>query len=158
MKPIAKKIWMFLAVLWASISTFAYDFEVDGIYYNIDAAAGTAVITTGDTPYTGEIIVPNVISVKNRDLKVVSIGQAFNNTTITAISIGKNISEIQYEAFKGCNRLKEITFSPSEDPIKINNTGYFNSFGCFYKLPLEKVVFGRSVVLSNGSDSPFIYI
>lgn len=156
-----------MAMLCLSIYASAYDFEVDGIFYNIDASAGTAVVTTGESAYAGEIIVPDVISIKNRDLTVVSIGQAFNNTTITAISIGKNISEIQFGAFDGCNSLKEITFLPSEKPIKINNRMFYNDYyahvGCFYKLPLEKVVFGRSVIVTtsgyhNISDgSPFIY-
>ena len=156
-----------MIILWLSIPAYAYDFEVNGIFYDIDATAGTAVVTNGDTPYTGEIIVPDVISIKNRDLLVVSIGQAFHNSTITSISIGKNISEIQFGAFDGCNSLREIYFLPSETPIKINNQMVYNDYyahvGCFYKLPLEKIVFGRSVIVTtsgyyNISDgSPFIY-
>ena len=158
-----------MAMLCLSISAVAYDFEVDGIFYDIDAAARTAVVTNGDTPYTGEIIVPDVISINNRDLMVVSVGQAFHNSTITSISIGKNISEIQFGAFDGCNSLREIYFLPSETAIKINNkkSEYFGDefahIGCFYKLPLEKIVFGRSVIVTtSGSNyisdgSPFIY-
>lgn len=156
-----------MTMLCLSISASAYDFEVDGIFYDIDASAGTAVVTTGDSPYTGEVIVPDVISIKGRALMVVSLGQAFNHTSITAITVGKNISEIQFGAFDGCNSLKEITFSPSENPIRINNKMVYNDYyahvGCFYKLPLEKVVFGRSVIVTtsgyyNISDgSPFIY-
>ena len=96
---------MVIAMLWLSISAFAYDFEMNGIFYDIDATAGTAVVTNGDSPYTGEIVVPDVISIKNRDLMVVSIGQAFHNSTITSISIGKNISEIQIGECDGCTSL-----------------------------------------------------
>ena len=168
MKPIIQKIWMVMAMLCLSISAFAYDFEVDGIFYDIDAAAGTAVVTNGDTPYTGEIIVPDVISIHNRDLMVVSIDHAFQNSTITSISIGKNISEIKYGTFNGCNSLREIYFLPSEKSIKIQNSKEYNAMvsnvGCFYKLPLEKVVFGRSVIVTTTEygnpitdGSPFIY-
>ena len=100
---------------------------------------------------------------------VVSMGQAFQNSTITSITVGKNISEIQFGAFDGCNSLREIYFLPSESPIKINNwkpvyVGDEHAhIGCFYKLPLEKIVFGRSVIVTTSgynyvSDgSPFTY-
>lgn len=35
MKPIIQKLWMFIAVLCASLSATAYDFRSGGLYYNI---------------------------------------------------------------------------------------------------------------------------
>lgn len=39
---------MSTAMLCASAPEFAYDFKVDGIYYDIDASAVTAVVAKGD--------------------------------------------------------------------------------------------------------------
>lgn len=75
MKHIVQKLWMFMAMLWISISAFAYDFEVDGIYYNITSMADLEVEVTsnGDfeqvvlhgflgyentTQYSGHLIIP----------------------------------------------------------------------------------------------------
>lgn len=35
MKPIIPKLWMFIAMLCSSLYASAYDFEVNGLYYNI---------------------------------------------------------------------------------------------------------------------------
>lgn len=161
---------MFIAMLCASTFAFAYDFEVDGIYYDIDASAGTAIVAKGDIPYSGNIFVPDVITIKDRELQVISLGGAFNGSLISSISIGKNISEIEFEDFEGCNELKEMTFEPSDKPIHLISKYVYNDYyanvGLFYKIPLEKISFGRDVVLKyredggyarNDNHSPFVY-
>lgn len=46
MKPIIQKLGMLMAVLWVSVSAFAYDFKVDGIYYNITSPSNLEVEVT----------------------------------------------------------------------------------------------------------------
>lgn len=52
----------------------AYDFQVDGIYYNIISASElTCAVTSGENKYTGEIVIPNTVTYKGRKLSVNSI-------------------------------------------------------------------------------------
>lgn len=46
MKSIIQKLGMLMAVLWVSVSAFAYDFKVDGIYYNITSPSNLEVEVT----------------------------------------------------------------------------------------------------------------
>lgn len=48
MKPIIQKLGVLMAVLWVSVSAFAYDFEVDGIYYNITSLSNLEVEVTNE--------------------------------------------------------------------------------------------------------------
>ena len=46
-----------LSLLTAS-NAYAYDLEVDGIYYNLDMSNYTATVTHGDKQYAGDVVVP----------------------------------------------------------------------------------------------------
>ena len=48
---------MVLSLLTAS-NAFAYDLEVDGIYYNLAMDNYTASVTSGDNKYIGDIVIP----------------------------------------------------------------------------------------------------
>lgn len=80
-------------MLWISISSFAYDFEVDGIYYNITSMADLEVEVTSNgnfkevflhgfrsyentTQYSGHLIIPNTVNYNNRTFEVTGIGKA----------------------------------------------------------------------------------
>lgn len=86
-----KKIEIFMAMLWMSISAFAYDFEVDGIYYNITSMADLTVEVThattfphelgnaschNTTPYSGTLVIPESVNYLNRTFAVTGIGDA----------------------------------------------------------------------------------
>ena len=56
-------------------AVWAYDIEVDGIYYNITSLTDlTAEVTKGDNGYSGDIIIPSTITYKSKTLTVTSIG------------------------------------------------------------------------------------
>lgn len=104
-----KKIWIIIYVLQVSISTYAYDFEVDGIYYNILSLdqrtcevtynpanecdsylyfyekRGTngnyTRLTSSSYPsYKGDVTIPGTVNYKGRKLIVTGIGEyAFLN-------------------------------------------------------------------------------
>lgn len=86
-----KKIGMFIAMLWISISAFAYDFEVEGIYYNITSMSDLTVEVTystdfphelgnaschNTTPYSGNLVIPESVNYLNRTFTVTGIGDA----------------------------------------------------------------------------------
>jgi len=88
-----------------SLHVHAYDFEVDGIYYNILSLAEpfTCEVTKGG--YSGDISIPAYVSYKNRSFKVIGIGaEAFaKRSTLTSISFPNTVTYIGSGAFEGCN-------------------------------------------------------
>ena len=56
-----------------AVTSYAYDFEVDGIYYCYDVY-GNAVVTHGDKKYTGKIKIPSEVKWNGKKKKVVEIG------------------------------------------------------------------------------------
>ena len=63
---------------------YAYDFEVDGFYYNIVSVTEfTCEVTSGDVKYAGDIEIPATVSYNNRTVSVTRIGQkAFYECTL----------------------------------------------------------------------------
>ena len=55
MKTIIQKIWMVMAMLCASVYSYAYGFEVNGVYYEGDVDNMTATVVAGENKQAGEI-------------------------------------------------------------------------------------------------------
>lgn len=67
-KPIIHKLVLFIAAVCSTVSVSAYDFEVDGIYY--DKISDTSVEVTHDgsfnnngAGYSGVVIIPETIEI-----------------------------------------------------------------------------------------------
>ncbi|MCH5233900.1 MAG: leucine-rich repeat domain-containing protein [Muribaculaceae bacterium] len=91
------------------LSASAYDFEVDGFYYETNLSNMTATIVAGDIPYSGDIIIPETVVYKERTFSIVSINGAFNNCgALTSVVIPDCISSLGSNAFSGCGSLYEI--------------------------------------------------
>ena len=71
-----KKILLLSVILYAS-NVWAYDFEVDGIYYGLETSSMT-VYVTGATwqggGYSGDIVIPSKVTYNTKELDVTSIG------------------------------------------------------------------------------------
>ena len=105
-----------IAVLLGSVMANAYDFEVDGIYYNILSSTDlTAEVTHGDNKYTGDVIIPSTVNYKSRDLAVIAIGDsAFSGCTeFNSITIPNSVTSIGVSAFEDCSSLTSITIPNS---------------------------------------------
>lgn len=92
------------------------------------------VITTGDsatveyTEYEGtakKVVIPNEIAQDGKVYTVKSIGDKvfYKNKSMTAVSIGKNITKIGSKAFYGCTKLKQIVVY-SKKITKIGSGAY----------------------------------
>lgn len=124
MKPVIKKLGMLTAMLLAFLTASAYDFEVDGIYYNIvnesaKEAAVTYRSTSGDS-YSGDISIPSSVTKDNVIYSVTSIGaRAFQQcSSLTSITIPNGVTSIEENAFGGCHSLTSITIPNSVTSIE----------------------------------------
>lgn len=93
----------------------AYDFCVDGIYYNVLSFDDLTVeVTHGDNKYTGTVIVPQTVVYMGRSLSVISIGEkSFEyNKDLVSIKLPEGIQSISKGAFYDSS-LQEITIPNS---------------------------------------------
>ncbi len=105
-----------MAMLWLSISASAYDFEVDGIAYDILSVQDlTCSVTSGDTEYSGNIIIPASVKFQNRELSVISIGKnCFKGCTkLLSVNIPSSVKSIGEYCFADCSNLESVQL-PSE--------------------------------------------
>ncbi|MDE6697824.1 MAG: leucine-rich repeat domain-containing protein, partial [Muribaculaceae bacterium] len=112
MKQTIKKLWILIAMLWLSISASAYDFEVDGIAYNITSFSDLKCsVTSKETGYMGNITIPDIVSFNGKELSVTEIeDNAFqNNIDLIAVCIPSSVKVIGMGAFKNCVNLEQLT-------------------------------------------------
>ena len=121
---------LFLAVLAAFFSlstTMAYDFEVDGIYYNrLDG--NTAEVTkqnSGGGDYSGHVVIPSTVTWDGTTYRVISIGEyAFAHCSeLVSIYIPGSVTNIGGMLFSFCVELANITVAPG-------NTKYDSRDNC----------------------------
>ena len=174
MKHFYLRTLMFLLMSMVGRSTFAYDVEIDGIYYNLNYAEKTAEVTSGgkDSYYYGEVIIPAEITLSpgpfipaskmantlsENTYKVTSIGEGvFKQSGITSIIIGDNVSS--GVAFQYCNHLTNVVIGKSVTDIDFyqsNNIttvtfhckeigNWFNTYGGRYV---------KEIIIGEESDS-----
>ena len=128
-----KSVMAVLGVL-LSLNAFAYDVEIDGIYYNLFKKVKQAEVTSGDSEYTGEVTIPASFEYDGVTYSVTSIGvSAFkariNNhqacSSLTSITIPNSVTSIGSSAFSGCYRLTSITL-----PNSVTSIGNYAFYGC----------------------------
>ncbi len=103
------------------MASYAYDFEVDGIYYSYDVY-GNAVVTHGDKKYTGKIKIPSEVKWNGKKKKVVEIGDyAFECCyELKSVSIPSSVYYIGRFAFDNCRLLEEINIPNGVEAIKVS--------------------------------------
>ena len=115
------KIKSVLAVLVAlcSLNVYAYDVEIDGIYYNLYPEYEMAEVTTGDAKYTGDIVIPESFEHDGITYTVKYIVNAFYRCgDITSIIIPNSITSIESMSFLYCTSLTSVTIPGSVTSIE----------------------------------------
>lgn len=129
-----KHLLLTLLAMQASISTFAYDAEIDGIYYNFNGDEAT-VTNRDENDNQGNysdaiVVIPESVTYDGKTYIVTGIdGYTFCwCTEITSITIPNSVTSIGEEAFTGCISLTSITI-----PNSVKSIGN-SAFYCCYSL------------------------
>ena len=143
----------FLLFLICSLPTFAYDVELDGIYYNLDQTEMTASVTDngnyGTPSYdASSITIPEVIKVDGNNYTVTSVeDMAFMFCDqVTSITLPKTIKKLGGYCFSACYDLTTINipeavtslgtacfqYCTSLSTINLPNSVTKLGNGCFY--------------------------
>ncbi len=164
-----KLFFLFAALFVCTLSTFAYDFEKDGIYYNI-LNGDSVEVTSGSN--SDSVTIPATVEYDNTTYRVTSIGySAFSDcSSLTAVIIPNSVTSIGYEAFKRCSNLTSITIPNSVTSIGAgafyrcssltavtipNSVTSIGNYAFFHCSSLTEVTMGNSV--TSIGENAFYY-
>ena len=108
----------FASCLFLNMSAFAYDFMIDGIYYDkisyniyTNAIYYVAVTYNVRNDYSGSIIIPASVTYDSQKPTVYQIGSGafYGCTDLTSVTIPNSVKDISNYAFYGCRSLTSIT-------------------------------------------------
>ena len=125
-----RRLLLLILLVLCQLVSFAYDVEVDGVYYNLDKANRAATVTYSSygqqkggnhTPYTGDFVIPETITCIDWDnypntitYTVSKIGDdAFKDCSVTSVAIPESVTEIGIGAFRWCEHLKTVMLPSS---------------------------------------------
>ncbi len=116
-----KKTSMFRAlavafVMLFSYNSWAYDFELDGIYYKIMKTSVS--VTYGNSvgnSYSGDVVIPQTVIYNGTEYDVTMIGESafYSCTDLRTISIPQGIISIGDSAFSWCTSLSNVALPSS---------------------------------------------
>ena len=123
-------------------SALAFDFEVNGIYYNI-LSDNKVEVTSGTKKYVGDVIIPKSVKYGNI-YKVIQIGNRafYGCEELTSIEIPNSVLTIGGSAFQNCG-LKGIQIPNSVDSVASSAFAKCNE--------LKNVIIGSGVRFISGS-------
>ena len=132
---LALRICLVLATLNSLLNANAYDFVVDGIYYEINGndVAVTCQTWDGYNNYTGNLTIPSTVSYQGKNYPVTAIGElAFAYSGVTSIYIPNSVTRIGDGAFAECFELTNISIPNSVTYI---GSGAFEETGWYSNQP-----------------------
>jgi hypothetical protein len=136
-----KKLLLAMLLSMLAFDLSAYDFEMDGIYYNYkNGSSGSSVSVTYKrvdyydyggsyyiSDYTGNVIIPESVTYNGKSYSVTSIDEyAFEDCTgLTSVTIPNSVTSIGNDAFEGCTGLTSVTI-----PNSVSFIGSFAFYEC----------------------------
>lgn len=138
---VLRTILLIIALFSTATNALAYDFVVDGIYYNYNGGDEVTVTYKSKTGHNdgytyyytysndniGDVTIPETVTYNGNTYTITAIGQyAFSNYDgqyiITNISIPNTVTLIDDNAFYGCSGLTELVIP--ESVISIRNNAF----------------------------------
>ncbi len=119
---------LFVLALSPFVSLFAYDCEIDGIYYNRLSADELEVTYKNlSSSYTGDVIVPETVTYRDKVFKVTKISSfAFQGCKgLKSVSLPEGITDLPNYSFSGCSSLTSISI-----PTTVSSIGESVFDGC----------------------------
>ena len=130
-----KRIFLMLLLCTTYLASWAHDFEMGGIYYDITSSTDLTVAVTyrGNSSsnysneYSGAVTIPETVTYDSKTYSVTSIGyDAFYKcSSLTSITIPESVTSIGSGAFYNCSSLTSITI-----PEGVTWFGNSAFFGC----------------------------
>lgn len=144
-----KKLLTLVLMLIAAINTFAYDFESNGIYYEIlskekHTCAVTNQSETSGKKYAGNIVIPSTVQDSDGvDYTVSAISDyAFQDCVkLQNVVLPNTIQRVGYRAFSGCVLLESIVL-----PQSVITLGSCSFYGC---ISLKSIDFGSIEIIDG---------
>jgi hypothetical protein len=125
-----RRFFATLLIISVSALSWAYDFEVGGIYYNINSDGTSVSVTYRDNSYfsyVGSFVIPSSVTYNNNTYSVTSIGyRAFYDcSNLSSVIIPNSVTSIGNQAFDGCLGIISITI-----PNSVTHIGGRAFYGC----------------------------
>lgn len=126
---------LLLALLYTN--AYAYDFEVDGVYYNLVSANDKTCEVVGAKEGLTSLTIPSSITTRGVELSIVRIctGSFKQNESITRLIVNAPI-EIQSSAFYGCTHLTQVSLGNGVKSIEEK---------AFYNCPIDSLFVPNTV-------------
>lgn len=160
MKTKILKPLLAMACLLSSINASAYDFEVDGIYYDVVSLSEftcKVVKKSNNYKYSGDVVIPAHVNYANKTFTVVEIKDMLFRycSELTGITIPNTITSISNYMFEGCKKLKRVKIEDGETALEL---GSLYNKGLFYDCPITSLYVGRNLSYDSSGNrgySPF---
>lgn len=141
------RVLLTLAILSTVISAYAFDFESGGFYFNVLSEQDKTVeVTSGDTPYSGNIEIPRQATNNGITYTVTIVGDhAFAEcSSLTSVIIPNSVLEIGRGAFSECEAMTSVSIPNSVTGIE--------EYAFMYCSSLETIDIPNSVI-TIGTDA-----
>ena len=117
-----RSLYMIL-LLAITIQTFAYDFKVDDLCYNItsDSEPYTVGVTNAPDNYylLTEVKIPDTVYYNGKSYIVTEVGrEAFKASPLTSVTIPNSVKYLRYNSFAYCSSLSSIIIPKSVEEIQ----------------------------------------
>ena len=161
-----KKFFTLFLALVASLQLFAYETQIDGIYYNIISWTDNpyAEVTylysqssSNSSAYQGEVVIPSSIVYNGTTYPVTSIGSYafYYCTSLNSVTIPNSVISIGSYAFYNCTSLTSVTIPNSVTSIGDRAFSYCTSLTSV-TIPNSVTSIGSSAFNSCSSLSTII--
>lgn len=159
MESILLRLCCFMLFATAGVAANAYDFVVNGIYYNILSKTDRTVeVTKADgNDYSGDVVIPAVVnhdgvaysvtkigegafsqcpaltSVSMSSVDTIDYGAFYHSDNLASVRLPATLTLIKGNPFSGCTALKEIV-------VDEDNTKYSSDGGVMYDKNKETLI------------------